>query len=78
MTDRQFNLIVRENLRAAAEHVRRGHGGRWRQCGDPLCRDAQNFVPPLETLLAQLDRPAALARAAVARLAYLERDAVPN
>ncbi len=58
MTDRQFNLIVRENLRAAAEHIRRGHAGRWRDCRELLCRDAQHFVPPIEAVSLQAPRSA--------------------
>jgi hypothetical protein len=79
VTDRQFNLVVRSNLRAASEHVRRGHAGRWRHCEDPLCRDAQNFVPPLEALQAQAaERPSLLAGAAFARLQALESESPPN
>jgi hypothetical protein len=78
VTDRQFNLVVRSNLRAAAEHVRRGHAGRWRHCADPLCRDAQNFVPPLEALQAQAAGPSLLASAAFARLQALESESPPN
>ncbi|HEX9669002.1 MAG TPA: hypothetical protein VGC93_05910 [Thermoanaerobaculia bacterium] len=79
MTDRHFNLVVRSNLRAAAEHVRRGHAGRWRHCADPLCRDAQNFVPPLEALQAEAaGRPSLLASAAFARLQALESESPPN
>ena len=79
MTDRHFNLVVRSNLRAAAEHVRRGHAGRWRHCADPLCRDAQNFVPPLEALQAEAaGRPSLLASAAFARLQALGSESPPN
>lgn len=80
MTDRQFNLVVRSNLRAASEHVRRGHAGRWRHCADPLCRDAQNFVPPLEALQAQAAQsPSLLAGVSFAGLqAALESESPPN
>ena len=77
MTDRQFNLVVRSNLRAAAEHVRRGHAGRWRHCSDPLCRDAQNFVPPLEALQAS-GEASPLAGALLAQLRRLDEDALAN
>ncbi len=77
MTDRQFNLIVRENLRAAADHIRRGHTGRWRHCRDLLCRDAQNFIPPLELLLAQMRHRRTL-QAAILRLARQDTEALPN
>ncbi|HEX5761132.1 MAG TPA: hypothetical protein VF121_18250 [Thermoanaerobaculia bacterium] len=77
MTDRQFNLIVRSNLQAAAEHVRRGHAGRWRHCAHPPCRDAQNLVPPLEALPVQ-GRAALLARALVAELHGAGGGALPN
>jgi hypothetical protein len=78
MTDRQFNLIVRENLRAAADHIRRGHTGRWRQCADVLCRDAQNFVPPLETLLGDLQPPRSFVEAAAAPFARDPGETLPN
>lgn len=78
MTDRQFNLVVRENLRAAAEHIRRGHTGRWRMCGDALCRDAQNFLPPLEALTADLEHSRTLVEAALTRLTHLESEAAAN
>ena len=79
MTDRHFTLVVRSNLRAAAEHIRRGHAGRWRHCADPLCRDAQNFVPPLEALQAQAAQsPSLLASAAFAHLQALESESPPN
>ena len=45
--DHQLDLLVRSSLRAASAHIRRGHAGHWRQCAHPLCRDAQNLVPPL-------------------------------
>ena len=78
MTDRQFNLIVRENLRAASEHVRREHAGRWRHCGDALCRDAQNFVPPIQSLAAGSGVSHAAAQGALALLANLEGEVLTN
>jgi hypothetical protein len=45
--DHYLDLLVRSSLRAASAHIRRGHAGHWRQCPHPLCRDAQNLVPPL-------------------------------
>jgi hypothetical protein len=64
VTDREFNFIVRANLRAAADHIRRGHTGRWRDCHNALCRDAQHFVPVIEVVSSL---PAALGPAALAR-----------
>jgi hypothetical protein len=41
-----FKTVVRANLRAAAQHILRGHTGRsFRECSRPACRNASNLIP---------------------------------
>jgi hypothetical protein len=41
-----FRATVRANLRAAAQHVMRGHKtSSFRECSRPSCRNASNLIP---------------------------------
>jgi hypothetical protein len=45
-TGPDFKSIVRANLRAAAQHVMRGHkAASFRECSRPSCRNASNLIP---------------------------------
>ena len=42
----EFKSIIRANLRAASQHVMRGHKAlSFRECSRPSCRNASNLIP---------------------------------
>ena len=42
----EFKSIIRANLRAASQHIMRGHKAlSFRECSRPSCRNASNLIP---------------------------------